>query len=171
MLLSVWLVLLGIRCALAQVEASEGGGPDLSPPTSELPEPLSSSSQAIVNPIPSQESTTEALEGSSSEIIVNPISSQESTTQSLAGPSIITSTFSPFPAPSSEPAIPDVYPESSPQNPPPVESPWLVPDFADAWAEAYKKAKLKVCSQIHITIFRTVASHRNVVSVAHSLAV
>ena len=63
------------------------------------------------------------------------------------GPSIIPTTpyiFVPFPSPSSEPPIPDLYPASLPKHPPPVESPALVPDFALAWAEAYKKAKAKV---------------------------
>jgi hypothetical protein len=133
--LSVWLVLLGVRCALAQA--------DLSSSTSML---SFSSSQEIVIPTPSEVSATQQ------------------------GPSVIATTFVPFPAPSSEPAIPGVYPASSPQSPPPVESPWLVPDFADAWTGAYNKAKLKVCSQSHI-ILRMVASHRHAVPVAHCLAV
>ena len=63
------------------------------------------------------------------------------------GPSTIPTTpyiFVPFPSPSSHPPIPDVYPESIPKHPPPVESPALVPNFALAWTEAYKKAKAKV---------------------------
>ncbi|KAI0061287.1 beta-glucosidase [Artomyces pyxidatus] len=52
--------------------------------------------------------------------------------------------FSPFPSPSSDAPIPGIYPVASPKNPPPVESPGLVPDFAPAWTEAYKKAKAKI---------------------------
>ncbi|KAH9958148.1 glycoside hydrolase family 3 protein [Russula dissimulans] len=66
-----------------------------------------------------------------------------------AGPSIIPITpytFVPFPSPSSQPPIPGVYPETSPKDPPPVEDPALVPDFAQAWTRAYKKAKVKIAN-------------------------
>ena len=52
-------------------------------------------------------------------------------------------------------------------EPPPVESPWLVPDFADAWTEAYNKAKAKVCSRFH-NDFQMVASCREIVPRARS---
>ena len=63
------------------------------------------------------------------------------------GPSVVPVTpyaFEPFPSPSSVPPISGVYPASSPKHPPPVESPALVPDFSQAWARAYHKAKTKV---------------------------
>jgi len=52
----------------------------------------------------------------------------------------------PFPSSSSQSPVLGVYPVSSPNHPPPVEDPALVPDFAQAWTEAYKKAKAKVAT-------------------------
>jgi hypothetical protein len=52
--------------------------------------------------------------------------------------------FHPFLTPTQS-AIPGVFPSTDPKNPPPVQSDRkIVPDFAPAWAAAYKKAKAKV---------------------------
>ncbi|KAI0282897.1 hypothetical protein BC826DRAFT_1132171, partial [Russula brevipes] len=80
----------------------------------------------------------------------NPSSSFLSTTSismlTQAGPSAVPVTpyaFVPLSSPSSEPPVPCVYPASSLKYPPPVESPALVPEFAQAWTNAHKKAKAK----------------------------
>ena len=106
-------------------------------PSSRSPHSSGSVSPPIL-PAPSLSVSTSALlttTASSGSLLTQP------------GPSIIPTTpyiFIPFPSPSSEPPIPNVYPASLPKHPPPVEIPELVPDFALAWAEAHKKAKAKV---------------------------
>ncbi|KAI0319657.1 beta-glucosidase [Amylostereum chailletii] len=100
--------------------------------------PVISSASSVVSSASSSStsasaSTTSAASTASGSAIVLPSNTQT-----------IPTTFSPFPSPSSEAAIPGVYPSTSPKNPPPVESPGIVPDFAPAWAAAYKKAKAKV---------------------------
>ena len=51
--------------------------------------------------------------------------------------------FTPFPTPTQS-AV-GVFPSTDPKNPPPVHSGLkIVPDFAPAWAAAYKKAEAKV---------------------------
>jgi len=79
-----------------------------------------------MSPITSTTSVSVLTEGGSSPIPITPYA------------------FVPFPSPSSQPPIPGVYPETSPKHPPPVKNPALVPDFAQAWTGAYKKAKAKV---------------------------
>jgi beta-glucosidase len=52
--------------------------------------------------------------------------------------------FSPFQTPTQS-AVPGAFPSTDPKIPPPVQSDQkIVPDFAPAWAAAYKKAKAKV---------------------------
>jgi hypothetical protein len=52
--------------------------------------------------------------------------------------------FTPFPTPAQS-AVAGVFPSTDPKNPPPVHSSLkIVPDFAPAWAAAYKKAEAKV---------------------------
>jgi len=43
-----------------------------------------------------------------------------------------------------------VCPAYSPEHPPPVENPALVPDFTQAWTEAYTRAKAKVGGPISL---------------------
>ena len=75
-------------------------------------------------------------------------------TQPLPTPIPISSyTFAPFPSPSSEPPSPGVYPWASPNNPPSVDQPELVPDFTQAWTNAYKKAKAKVSDLVYYHCF------------------
>ena len=52
--------------------------------------------------------------------------------------------FTPFPTPTQS-AVPGLFPSMDPKSPPSVQSdPKIVPDFATAWAVAYKKARSKV---------------------------
>jgi len=48
-----------------------------------------------------------------------------------------------------------VCPAYSPEHPPPVENPTLVPDFTQAWTEAYTRAKAKVGGPISLKVLST----------------
>ncbi|KIM71494.1 glycoside hydrolase family 3 protein [Piloderma croceum F 1598] len=54
--------------------------------------------------------------------------------------------FTPFPTPAQS-AVSGGFPSSDPKNPPPVHSDLkIIPNFAPAWAVAYKKAKAKIAN-------------------------
>ncbi|KAF9468334.1 glycoside hydrolase family 3 protein [Collybia nuda] len=107
-------------------------------------ESASASSHAALTSTPSGSSAqppSSGISASSSGLGSTPASSSAS-----ASGTGTASGFVPFPPPSQAP-IPGVFPVTSPQHPPSTgDSMQIIPDFAPAWAAAYKKAKAKIAS-------------------------
>ena len=121
-----------------------------------LPNAVSSTGGSIISKeIPSTTSAVSATLASSFTPAASSSATKPPTEASRSTLPISHYSFTPFPTPAQS-AVSGGFPSSDPKNPPPVHSDLkIIPDFAPAWAVAYKKAKAKVRLKIGQFIMAT----------------